>query len=141
MNFETMSKQRKMMLITAAVGVIAMFLPWRSFIININGMHGTGISEFLCYMVAVALALMGDQTTNLTRTNWMIALIAAGLAAAITVISFLSNLELLSLVSFGFYLALAASVLLLAFTYMYRSAGDTIQSGFDNLKSNFDGRS
>ena len=141
MNFETMSKQRKMMLIASAIGVVAMFLPWWSFIISINGLHGTGILVFLCFLVAGAMAFMGDQTANLTRTNWMVALIASGLAAAIMGITFLSNLDLLSLLSFGFYIALAASVLLLAFTYMHRSAGDTIQSGFDNLKRNFDGRS
>ena len=130
-----------MMLIAAAVGVIAMFLPWWSFIISINGMHGTGILVFLCFLAAGAMAFMGDQTTNLTRTNWMIALIASGLAAAIMVITFLTNLDLLSLLSFGFYLALLASVALLAITYMHRSAGDTIQSGFDHLKRNFDNRS
>ena len=140
MNFETMSKQRKMMLIAAAVGVIAMFLPWWSFIVSINGMHGTGILVFLCFLAAGAMAVMGDQTANLTRTNWMIALIASGLASLIMTITFLSNLNLLSLLSIGFYLALIASVALLAITYMHRSAGDTIQSGFDHLKRNFDSR-
>ena len=141
MNFETMSKQRKTMLIAAAIGVIAMFLPWWSFIISINGMHGTGILVFLCFMVVGAMAFMGDQTTNLTRSNWMVALIASGLAAVIMIISFLTNLDLLSLLSFGYYIALAAAIALLAITYMHRSAGDTIQSGFDNLKRNFDSRS
>ncbi len=28
MNFQTMNKQRKFILIAAAVGIIAMFLPW-----------------------------------------------------------------------------------------------------------------
>ena len=140
MNFETMSKQRKMMLIAAAIGVIAMFLPWWSFIISINGMHVTGILVFLCFLVAGAMAVMGDQTTNLTRTNWMVALIASGLAAVIMAITFLSNLNLLSLLSFGFYVALIASAALLAITYMHRAEGDTIQSGFDNLKRNFEGR-
>ena len=30
MNFQTMNKQRKFVLIAAAVGVISMFLPWIS---------------------------------------------------------------------------------------------------------------
>ena len=141
MNFETMSKQRKMMLIASAIGVIAMFLPWWSFIISINGMHGSGILVFLCFLAVGAMAFMGDQTTNLTRTNWMIALIASALAAVIMVINFLTSLDLLSFLSFGYYLALAASVAILAITYMHRSAGDTIQSGFDNLKRNFDNKS
>jgi peptidoglycan/LPS O-acetylase OafA/YrhL len=141
MNFETMSKQRKMMLIAAAIGVVAMFLPWWSFIISINGMHGWGVLVFLCFVTTGAIAFMGDQTTNLTQTNWMFALIASGVAALIMSIMFLSNLDFMSLLSFGFYIALAASICLLVFTYTNRSSTDSVQSGFDNLKRSFDNKS
>ncbi len=44
MNFETMSKQRKFVLIAAITGVIATFLPWWSFATfgyaySVNGFH------------------------------------------------------------------------------------------------------
>ncbi len=130
-----------MMLIAAAIGVIAMFLPWWSFIISINGMHGWGVLVFLCFVTTGAIAFMGDQTTNLMQTNWMIGLIASGVAALIMTVMFLSNLDVMSFLSIGFYIALAASICLLAFTYMNRSANHTIQSGFDNLKKNFDNKS
>jgi peptidoglycan/LPS O-acetylase OafA/YrhL len=143
MNFETMSKQRKMILIAAAVGVIAMFLPWVSISVfglaggSANGMHGEGILVFLCFLVAGALAWMGDQNKSLNQTNWMLTLVAGGLASLIMVIRFLSWLDILSIVSFGFYLALAASIAIVAFAYINRTAGETLQSGFDSLKNKF----
>jgi peptidoglycan/LPS O-acetylase OafA/YrhL len=141
MNFETMSKQRKMILIAAAVGIISMFLPWWSFIITVNGMQTTwGVIVFLCFVAAGVVAFMGDQTKNLNQTNWMVALIAGGLAALVMVINFLSNLDLLSLLSFGFYGALIASVAMVAATYLFRSATDNLQTGFDSLKSNLNSK-
>ena len=143
MNFETMSKQRKMILIAAAVGVIAMFLPWMSISIfgftggSVNGMHSEGLLVFFCFLGAGALAVMGDQTKNLDRTNWMLALIAGGIASLIMVIRFLSWIDILSMLSYGFYLALAASIGVLAFAYINRTAGETLQSGFDSLKNRF----
>ena len=138
MNFETMSKQRKMMLIAAAVGIISIFLPWISYYgFSVSGMNGWGVLVFLCFAVAAVMAFIGDQTKNLTQSNWMIALIASGLATLVMVINFLTNLEVLQLFSVGFYLALIATVALLAVTYLFRSSTDNLQAGFDDLKTKF----
>jgi peptidoglycan/LPS O-acetylase OafA/YrhL len=135
MNFQTMSKQRKMILIAAAVGAISMFLPWISvFGYSVSGMHGAGILVFLCFVAAGVIAFMGNQTQNLDTKNWMLVLIASGLAALIMVINFLSALDTLGYMGIGFYLALAASVALVYFAYTLRSPGDTMQRGLDVLK-------
>lgn len=131
-----------MILIAAAIGVIAMFLPWWSISMgifgggSINGMHGEGIIVFLCFIGAIVLALMGDQTKNLTQSSWMLALIAGGLAAIISFITFLNVPELADR-GIGLYLALLASIGVVAFAFMFRSASDSLQSGFDSLKSGF----
>ena len=130
-----------MMLIAAAIGVVCMFLPWVSFLgFSVNGMHGSGVLVFLCFLVAGAMAFIGDQTKNLPPTNWMIALIASGIAAIIMVINFFDATNALGALSFGFYGAVAAAVALLVFTFMYRSATDSLQSGFDNLKKSFESK-
>jgi Na+/H+ antiporter NhaC len=50
MNFETMSKQRKMILIAAAIGIVSMFLPWVSvFGFSVNGMNGWGVLVFFVF--------------------------------------------------------------------------------------------
>ncbi len=82
MNFQTMNKQRKFVLIAAAVGVISMFLPWFLSLFRFwamtnrseNGLHGNGIFVFLCFIACGVIAYLGDQTKNLDKTMWAIAL-------------------------------------------------------------------
>ena len=145
MNFQTLSKQRKMILIAAAVGVIAMFLPWWSISLgvfgggSINGMHNEGLLIFLCFVAAGVLSIMGDQTKNLSPANWMSVLLAGGLATLITLITFLNALEIGNR-GVGLYLALLAAIGIIALAYLHRSAGDTLQSGFEALKNKFSGQ-
>lgn len=136
-----------MILIAAAVGVICMFLPWVSISIpflgqsaSVNGMHDSGILVFLCLLAAGAIAFMGDQTTNLNKTNWMLIIIAGGLAALIMVIKFFGNMDALDFIGIGFYGVLAASLAIVAFTFMNRSASDSLQGGFDSLKGEMNRR-
>jgi peptidoglycan/LPS O-acetylase OafA/YrhL len=145
MNFQTMSKQRKMILIAAAVGVICMFLPWISISFlgqsaTVNGMHDSGILVFLCLLAAGAIAFMGDQTTNLNKTNWMLIIIVGGLAALIMLIKFLNSMDALDFIGIGFYGVLLASIGVVAFAFMNRSATDTLQGGFDSLKGEMNRR-
>lgn len=139
MNFQTMSKQRKYVLIAAAAGIIGVFCPWVSvFGFSINGFHGVGIFIFLCLIAAGALTLMGDQTKNLDKTYWMITLIAGGLAALIMIINFINVLSDLSALGFGFYLTLLGSIGVVAAAFMFRSPEDNIKGGFDSLKKDID---
>jgi len=148
MNFQTMSKQRKFILIAAAVGVISVFLPWVSVSFgpygggfSANGFSGIGILVFLCLVACGVLAFMGDQTKNLDKTFWMITLIAGGVAALIMVINFLRAMGTtgaFSVIGFGFYLTTAASLAVVLATYMFRSPGDSIKGGFDSLKGDIE---
>ena len=92
MNFQTMSKQRKFILIAAAAGIISMFLPWVSISLfgytqSVNGMHDIGILVFLCFLASAAIAYLGDQTKNLDKNMWGIVL-AAGAIAILSIIYF-----------------------------------------------------
>lgn len=143
MNFQTMNKQRKFILIAAAIGAIAMFLPWVTFSAfgfssSVNGMHGIGILVFLCFVGAGVVAFLGDQTKSLDKTFWFIALACGGVASLIMVINFLRALDAISYFGIGFYLATAASIAVLACAYMFRSPGDSIKGGFDSLKSDIE---
>ena len=86
MNFQTMSKQRKFILIASAVGVISMFLPWVKislfgFSSSVNGMRDAGIFIFLCFVACGVISFLGNQTTNLDRTMWMVTLIVGGIGS------------------------------------------------------------
>ncbi|MEO9004287.1 MAG: hypothetical protein ABI288_06105, partial [Ginsengibacter sp.] len=111
MNFQTMSKQRKFVLISAAVGFISMFLPWVSISVlgytqSVNGMHDKGILVFLCFVVSGAIAYFGDQTKNLDKTMWTVTLIAGALAL-LMIIWFYSQANSAfmgsSMIGFGLY--------------------------------------
>ena len=144
MNFQLMNKQRKFILIAAANGIIAMFLPWIrvSFLGftagSVNGMHDWGILVFLCFLGAGIITIMGDQTKTLDKTMWMISLIAGGLATLIMVLFFLKAMDAISFISFGFYIALIASLGILYSAYVYKAAGFSIKDGFDSLKGDIE---
>ncbi|MGC4101284.1 hypothetical protein [Ferruginibacter sp.] len=144
MNFQTMNKQRKFVLIAAVVGVISMFLPWVSISIfgmssSVNGMHGSGILVFFCFVGAGVVSYLGDQTKNLDKTFWFVALACGALASLIMVWNFIDASGAgMSFLSVGFYLAVAASIAVLASAYLFRSPTDSIKSGFDSLKNDIE---
>jgi hypothetical protein len=137
MNFQTMNKQRKFILIAAAVGFIAMFLPWFDLVVfSINGMHDKGIIVFICFVVAGAFAYLGDQTKNLEKVPWFITLICGAFATILMIWFFMEstgNFEG-SALGIGFYLAGIAAIAVLVSSYLFRAPGDDIKSGFDSLK-------
>lgn len=140
MNFQTMNQQRKSILIAAVVGIISMFLPWVriSFFgisTSANGMHGSGILVFLCFIGAGVVAFLGEQTKNLDKTFWFIALACGALASLIMVWNLIDVMGGgMSFLSIGFYLAVLAAVAVLLAAYIYRNPSDSIKSGFDSLK-------
>lgn len=145
MNFQTMSKQRKFVLIAALAGVIGMFLPWYSFSLfgasgSINGMHGNGILVFICFAVAGVMAYMGDQTKNLASTSWIVTLICGAIAILFLGWNMIqsSDYGLGSSLSFGIYLAAIAAVGVVAAAFMFRSPTDTIKGGFDSFRKDID---
>jgi hypothetical protein len=150
MNFQTLNKQRKMILIAAAIGLIAVFLPWikmsASILGNeiasesINGFHGSGVVVFLAFAVACVLSLMGDQTKTLEKTMWFITLAAGAVALLFVVISLLNSSggpeSAVADIKFGFgiWIALAASLGTLAAAWMYKNPEDTLKDGLESLK-------
>lgn len=148
MNFQTMSKQRKFVLIAAAAGVISMFLPWVSISLfgytqSVNGMHDIGILVFLCFIVSGALAYLGDQTKNLERNMWGIVL-AAGAIAILSIIYFYFKMSESimgsSFVGFGLYISALAAIGILGSAYLFRSPTDNIKDSFNNIKKDIESR-
>lgn len=148
MNFQTMSKQRKFVLISAAVGFISMFLPWISVSMfgysqSVNGMHDKGILVFICFVASGAIAYLGDQTKNLDKNMWGITLLA-GAVALLLIIWFYSQASgsVLgsSFVGFGLYIAAIASIGILASAYLFRSPTDNIKDSFNTLKKDIESK-
>ena len=147
MDFQTMNKQRKFVLIAAVAGVVGMFLPWWSVSMfgasnSINGMHGNGIIVFICFVVAGIMATMGDQKTTLPSTSWIITLICGALGVLIVGWDIMrsSQYGIGSALSFGIYLAALAAIGVVAAAFMFRAPTDTIKGGFDSFKKDIDSR-
>ncbi len=148
MNFQTMSKQRIFVLISAVVGFISMFLPWVSVSMfgysqSVNGMHDKGILVFICFVASGAIAYLGDQTKNLDKNMWGITLLA-GAVALLLVIWFYSQASgsVLgsSFIGFGLYIAAIASIGILASAYLFRSPTDNIKDSFNTLKKDIENK-
>lgn len=158
MNFQTLNRQRKFILLAALAGLIAMFLPWvtvsagnlfggldagengPSMSLSENGIHGSGIIVFLAYLFAIALSLLSEQTRTLERTSWLCAL-AAGAAALLFTIILLANTPSGSMgiakssVGYGAWISLLASAGVLASAWLFRTPGYTLKGNFDQFKS------
>jgi hypothetical protein len=149
MNFKTMSKQRKFLLISSAIGFISMFLPWVSISMfgytagSVNGMHGKGILVFFCFLAGGGLAYFGDQAKNLDKTMWTIALLA-GVIALLFIILFYSetanSIMGSSIIGYGVYIAAIASLGILGSVYLFKSPTDNLKDGFNNLKKDIESR-
>ena len=149
MNFQTMNKQRKFVLIAAAIGLISCFLPWVTISIDIFGISKSnsangldnwrGIFALLAFAGAGVVAFMGDQTKTMDQKSWFIAL-ACGAIAALGTLLFLLKIDTGFGVSYGFgiFIALAAAIAVVASAYMFRSPGVSIKGGFDSLKSDIE---
>ena len=145
MNFQTMSRQRKFVLISAAVGFISMFLPWISismfgFSQNVNGMHDKGIIVFLCFVASGVIAYIGDQSKNLDKTMWSVTLLAGALALLFTIWFYSQATNTImgpSMVGYGIYLAALAAIGIIVCAYIFRSPADNLKDGFDSLKNDF----
>ena len=142
MNFNLMSKQRKFVLISSAVGFVSMFLPWVSvsmfgYTQSANGMHKEGVVVFLCFVVAGIIAYIDDQKKNLDKTMWTVTLLA-GVIALLFVIWYYSEITSSimgsAFVGFGLYIAAIAAIGIILSAYLLRSPTDNLKEGFDSLK-------
>lgn len=147
MNFNTLHKQRKAILIAAVIGVIGVFLPWITvgFLgqnIHSNGFHGIGILAFLALAGAGAVALLGNLSTSLEKGTWFAALACGALALLSVVIFILNTSNDIGSVGFagigfgiGLWISLIAAGAVVASAWLLKSPDDSLKGGFESLKS------
>jgi hypothetical protein len=134
MNFSTMSKQRLFIIIAAVIGLISLFLPWKTVSAGMmgmnmaestNGFRDVGIVVFLAFLAAGIISFLGDQTRPLERNMWFAVLGAGGAALLFTIIYMTkSGGDALGIVEvgngIGLWLALLCSIAVLAFAFLFR---------------------
>ena len=148
MNFQTMSKQRKFVLISSAVGLVSMFLPWVSisatgYTQTINGMHEKGLLVFLCFLICGVLAWLGDQTKSAGDTTWTVTLLAGGIALLIILWFYSRAWHSImggSIMGYGFYMAALAAIGIVGSAYFFTAPSHSTKAGFNKLKRNIESR-
>lgn len=144
MNFQTLNKQRKFILIAALVGIISVFLPWFSagafgFSVHVSGFHGWGILAFLCYAAAIVIALLGTQLNPLDKTMWFAAMICGAVALLAIIITILSSQTsdfgfVSANLGIGIWISLIAAIGIIIFSWLFKNPAHNLKEGFESLK-------
>lgn len=149
MDFNAMHKQRKFVLIFAALGILSAFLPWFKVDVlghgaSVNGLHGNGIIVFLAFIACGAMAWLGDQKINLSKNAWLITLGAGAIALLFCVINLLNKGGAGGLgndlvkVGLGLILATLSAAGVLYGAYQFRSASDNLKQSLKNMKDDIE---
>lgn len=121
-DFNRMSMGTKGILISGAVLLISLFLPWQSFGVDlgpfggniggsVSGFNGLGIIVFLLVLGVLVWEIVVAVTT-INTGNVSPALISAGIAAATVLFAVIHFLTSLSGVSWGAFIGLLAALAL-----------------------------
>ena len=125
-----MNKQRKIILIAAATGLLSLFLPFVSFggLISITAIEYGGLAYLilLSFIAAVFVCIKGDTAFPLDNIGWGIALAGGCLAIIILLINLMLLIDFIRFIGIGFYLAIVSSALIIYFTLGYNSGTDII---------------
>jgi len=147
MNFQTMNKQRKLILVAAALGVVSIFLPWFSagafgFSVHVNGFHGWGILAFICFLGTAIISIAGDQNLALDKGMWFATILCGSLALLSVIITLISSGSesadfgfASAGVGFGIWISLLASIAIMLCAWMFRNPAHDLKSGFESMKS------
>jgi hypothetical protein len=150
MNFQAMHKQRKIIFIASIIGIISVFLPWRSISgglfdsglgEGINGFRGIGILAFLAFLVAAGISLSGSQPQPLNKNTWL-GTLAVGAIALLAVIVSMVNISGSDIgfiefsIGIGCWMALAASIGIAGGAWLLKSPEHNVREGFDSIRKN-----
>ena len=147
MNFQTMNKQRKLILVAAALGVVSIFLPWFSagafgFSVHVNGFHGWGILAFICFLGTAIISIAGDQNLALDKGMWFATILCGSLALLSVIITLISSGSesadfgfASAGVGFGIWISLLASIAIMLCAWMFRNPAHDLKSGFESMKN------
>ncbi|HVZ97262.1 MAG TPA: SHOCT domain-containing protein [Chitinophagaceae bacterium] len=147
MNFQTLNKQRKFILIASVLGIISVFLPWVSISVfgmsqSVNGFQGWGVVVFILFIVSLFVSLMGNQTEPLEGTN-RLAAVACGIIILFSTIMGIKGSKTsldggLGLVDanagIGFILALISGLALVLFSLIFKKSNDSLKKSIEGLK-------
>jgi len=147
MNFQKINRQRKLILISAAIGAISVFLPWTSISIfgsteSRNGFHGLGILVFILFLSEAIISRIGNQAQPLEKNHWFLVMVSGALcllSVVIKITSFSNTTEgefglPYARLDGGVWLCLASSAAIILFAWLFKNPADNLKNGYEGLK-------
>ncbi len=144
-----MHKQRLAVIVAAAVGVIALFLPWMSvsmsFLgsIKLSGTDAGGWIPFALCAVAGVLAFLGDDRNTAIEATYVKIVAGCGAGVVLFMLWKLFINITVSYAGFGAYLMFLAGVAILAVPFVIKDTGEfsmptknSIKDEFNEMKDN-----
>lgn len=148
MEFETLSSQRKLILITSVIGIISLFFPWKNFSIannfsnavgntydySLNGFlaggTGSAIALLICFLICLIIGYLGDQTKNLEKYRKNIVLISG--ICALIILLHISNVIFSEIsktkehngnssIAYGFFISIIAVLTLCTSGFIFQN--------------------
>ena len=119
-----MCKQKLFVIVAAVIGIIALFLPFVSFMgMSANALkYGSdGYILLGLFVVPAALCFLGKLQENLKKPIMIVILIFAILALGVLVLNLVNALELISMLGIGFWLAMVASIAIPAVVFVFKN--------------------
>ena len=147
MSYQTMHRQRKLILIAAVVGIISVFLPWITISIfglseSINGFHGWGILVFMLYVAAAVITCLGSRAQALEKNLWLLVIACGVIALFAVIIEITSSSGGLGEepgfadadFGIGVWLTIAASASIVLFAWIFKNPANDLKNGLDGFK-------
>jgi hypothetical protein len=129
MDFNSLHKQRKVVLIAAAVGLIMMLLGIR------YGLGGQGFLYLLAFGAAGYMAYAGNQTKPMSKNSWLITLACGGIVILLFLIDILRfGTIMFQYAGFEFWLTLLAAVAVVAGAYLFRDPSQDLKQSLSDMK-------
>ena len=142
-----MNRQRKFILLTAAIGIISVFLPWITISIfgvteSVNGFHGSGVLVFILFLTTGIITWMGNQDQPLEKNAWFVVLLCGAIALVSAIIKITSSSGSIDGeiglpgvgLGLGVWLAIASSAGIILFAWLFKRPADNLKNGFEGLK-------
>ena len=136
-----MHKQRIIIIVIAALGILATFMPWvkAPIIGSVNGTDGDGWITLVLFAVALVISLLGDRTQKIETKKMYIASLVSIIAAVVGILDIIDikssmediggifSGELNISVGYGLYLIVLAGIAIPVYLFVDRK-----RKGSDN---------
>jgi len=121
-----MSKQKLLVIATAALGILSLFLPFVKVLgTSVNAMKGAGaLSKFLLVMygVSIALTLLGKPADNVKKGSMIGIIICAAIALLFLFLNMANVAEMgMSVLGIGFWTAIIATLAMPIVMFVFKN--------------------